>query len=197
MIDKNGGADFPVEQLLDWKKEHDEWIAQNLNKRRAGVGGDGGTGTIIGDHGVIFGGRGGDGGSSGHGGKGGDGFISGNDGMIIGGDGGSAASSDGRGGKGARGPTERFGFSTDIWGFGRGGSGVNHPEYDRRLDLLVEICEEYKAKFPDDARYVDAGIDRIPIDWINQRLVELDEDWLVVQGTNGNILPTLADLENN
>lgn len=32
MIDKNQGADFPVELLKKWKREHEEWVAANLNQ---------------------------------------------------------------------------------------------------------------------------------------------------------------------
>ncbi|MBI2474855.1 hypothetical protein HYV69_00290 [Candidatus Uhrbacteria bacterium] len=32
MIDKNNGIDFSVDQLKQWKKEHEEWATQNLNK---------------------------------------------------------------------------------------------------------------------------------------------------------------------
>jgi hypothetical protein len=31
MIDKNGGADFPVELLKEWKREHEAWVSKNLN----------------------------------------------------------------------------------------------------------------------------------------------------------------------
>jgi hypothetical protein len=191
MIDKNNGADFPEEMLRQWKSDHEDWVAQNLNKRGTGIGGDGGGGTIIGDRGTVIGGRGGDGGVSGLGGKGGSGFIQGDDGLIIGGDGGSATTADGRGGRGARGPTERFGFTTDTWGYGRGGSAPNHPEYDRRIALLESVRHEYLAKFPDDAPYIEAGVDPVPIDWINQRLVELGESWTVKCGERGYVLPPL------
>lgn len=191
MIDKNNGADFPEEMLRQWKSGHKNWIAQNLNKRGTGVGGDGGGGTIIGNCGTVIGGQGGDGGMSGIGGKGGSGFIHGDDGLIIGGDGGSAATADGRGGGGARGPTERFGFSTEMWGYGRGGSAPNHPEYDRRINLLIQIRNEYLSRFPNDAPYIKAGIDPVPIDWINQRLAELSEPWTVKRGNWGYALPLL------
>lgn len=193
MIDKNGGIDFPIHRLRRWKDDHERWVAANLNKRRGGVGGDGGGGTITGDRGTIIGGRGGDGGIGGTGGKGGSGSIRGDDGLIIGGGGGSCATPDGRGGKGPRGPTERFGFSTDTWGYGRGGSGGNQPEYNRRIALLKTIREEYIAKFPQDALYIEAGVEPVPIDWINQRLVELQENWQVDTGLNGYILPALTD----
>lgn len=33
MIDKNKGIDYPVELLLEWKKKHEIWLIENLNKR--------------------------------------------------------------------------------------------------------------------------------------------------------------------
>jgi hypothetical protein len=195
LIDKNCGIDFPVEQLREWKIQHERWVSENLNKRPGGVGGEGGGGQVIGNKGCIIGGKGGDGGVSGIGGKGGSGFIQGNDGLIIGGDGGNCGSADGRGGKGARGPTERFGFSTDMWGYGRGGSGANNLEYDRRITLLKEIRAEYLTKFPDDTPYIEAGVDSVPIDWINQRLIEIHEIWRVEMGPSGYILPPLPDAD--
>ena len=126
------------------------------------------------------------------GGNGGGGFIQGDDGLIIGGDAGSGGTSDGRGGRGARGPTERFGFSTATWGVGRGGSGGNHPEYNRRIGLLKTIRTDYMEKFPQDSLFIDAGVDLVPVDWINQRLAELDEDWRVEMGSHGYILPALT-----
>lgn len=195
LIDKNGGVDFPIEQLREWKTQHEKWVSENLNKRLGGVGGDGGDGQIVGNRGVIIGGQGGNGGVSGIGGKGGSGFIQGDDGLIIGGDGGSCGTADGRGGKRARGPTERLGFPTDMWGYGRGGSGANNPEYDRRIALLKKIRAEYMAKFPQDAPYIDAGVDSVPVDWINQRLTENNEGWSVEMGQSGYILPSLPNAD--
>lgn len=194
IIDKNNGVDFPEEMLRQWKSDHERWVTQNLNKRGMGVGGDGGGGVIMGNRGTVFGGRGGDGGVSGIGGKGGGGFVQGDDALIIGGDGGSAATADGRGGRGARGPTERVGFPTTIWGCGRGGSAPNHPEYDRRINLLIQIRSEYFSRFPEDAPYVQAGIDLVPVDWINQRLTELGEPWNVKLGESGYVLPAIGPL---
>ena len=191
LIDKNKGNDFPATLLFSWKKTHEAWVEENLNKAQMGIGGDGGSGTIIGNRGVVIGGKGGLGGVSGVGGKGGGGHIIGDVGLIIGGDGGSAHTSDGRAGNGARGPTERFGFPTSLWGFGRGGSAANHPEYDRRLNLLIKFRQEYKTLFPSDAIFIDAGIDVVPVAWINQRLAECSETWSVTLGENGYVLPPL------
>lgn len=191
IIDKNGGSDFSSADLRLWKIEHEKFIAASLNKSPEGVGGEGGSGTIVGNRGVVIGGRGGKSGRVGFGGKGGSGYIQGDDGLIIGGDGGDCPSIDGRGGRGARGPTERFGFETFTWGYGRGGSGANHPEFNRRLNLLRQLRQEYMSKFPDDAVYIEAGIESVPLDWINQRLVECRENWLVTQGPDGYVLPPL------
>jgi hypothetical protein len=190
-VDRNNGADFPEHRLQEWRAEHEKWASENLNKRSTGRGGDGGGGTIVGDRVTIVGGRGGDGGLTGTGGKGGSGFIQGDDGLIVGGDGGRSSAADGRGGRGARGPTERLGFATQPWGFGRGGSGSNHPEYDRRLVVLQGVRREYLAKFPVDAPFIEAGVDAVPVEWVNQRLTELGESWRVELGEQGYVLPAL------
>ena len=192
LIDKNQGLDFTADELRSWKADHEKWVSANLNKTPGGVGGDGGGGTIIGNRGTVIGGKGGDGGTGGSGGKGGGGFIQGDDAVLIGGDGGNAGTIDGRGGRGARSPTQRYGFPTDLWGFGGGGSGANHPEYERRLSVLAQFRHEYITKLPEHAPYVDAGIDVVPADWINQRLAELNESWRVDMGEFGYILPPLT-----
>ncbi len=33
MIDRNGGADFPVALLRQWKEQHEKWVRANLNRR--------------------------------------------------------------------------------------------------------------------------------------------------------------------
>lgn len=33
MIDKNGGMDYPVDQLREWKTQHETWVCDNVNKR--------------------------------------------------------------------------------------------------------------------------------------------------------------------
>lgn len=158
-----------------------------------GRGGDGGSGTVVGDRGVVVGGRGGRGGAFGRGGDGGGGTVIGDDARVIGGDGGDSGSADGRGGCAARGPTERYGFDTPLWGYGRGGRGGDAPEYIRRLELLTRIREEYLSRFPGDAPYIAAGIDVVPVDWVNQRLDELGEAWHVAWGLEGYELPALPD----
>lgn len=151
----------------------------------AGTGGPGGSGTIIGSGGTIIGGKGGDAGVSGVGGKGGDGFISGDNGLIIGGDGGNAGTPDGRGGRRTQGPTEKPNFPTSEWPFGYGGAGANAPEYDRRLQVLIKIRSEYKKAFPGDVIFIKAGIDQVPLRWINKRLEELGEKWRIDKMNDG------------
>ncbi|MGW7682152.1 hypothetical protein ACWGID_15515 [Kribbella sp. NPDC054772] len=163
----------------------------NIDEEPSGRGGDGGSGTILGNRGTIIGGNAGRGGTGGSGGHGGSGTIVGDDGLVIGGGGGDTGSEDGRGGRGARGPTERYGFESWKWGFGRGGRGPDAPEYTRRLEILTQIRQEYLDKFADDAPYIQAGIDAVPVAWVNQRLDELGEGWHVVWGEEGYVLPPL------
>ncbi len=190
LVDKNDGADYPVQLLQEWKLQHENWIKSNLNKRSEGRGGDGGSGVIVGNRGTIIGGKGGDAGVWGIGGNGG-GFVFGDDAFVIGGDGGSAATADGRGGKAPLGPGAKLGLPTYMWRFGGGGAGANAPEYERRLQLLEKYCNEFKEAFPDRARFVNAGIDRVPLDWVNQRLKEEQEIWTVDAGSEGYVLPPL------
>lgn len=193
LIDKNSGKDFSIERLKQWKEEHEQWVSNNLNKSLEGKGGNGGSGRIKGDRGTLVGGKGGRGGKYGVGGNGGGGVVEGNDALIICGDGGDAGTEDGRGGRGARGPTERLGFHSSLWGFGRGGDGKNDPEYDRRVNLLIQIRNEYLLKFPEDARYINAGLDIVPKDWINQKLIECEESWQIEMNNVGigYVLPSI------
>jgi hypothetical protein len=146
-----------------------------------GIGGKGGSGTITGGGGSIIGGRGGEGGprDGGRGGEGGSGAIMGGSGTIIGGDGGNAGGWDGRGGRASRSPGEVAGLPTEFWRYGRGGAGANSPEFNRRLGILTKVRSEYVAAFPDMAPFVQAGLDQIPITWVNKRLEELGENWRV------------------
>jgi hypothetical protein len=45
--------------------------------------------------------------------------------------------------------------------------------------VLSRVCGEYSERFPQDAPYIDAGLEQVPTDWLNQRLVELGERWQV------------------
>jgi hypothetical protein len=155
------------------------------------IGGTGGGGTIVGNRGTVIGGHGGDGGTGGRGGDGGSGFIQGDDGLVVGGDGGSCGTPDGRGGRAARSPMERMEAPTNMWQYGRGGAGANSPEYDRRINLLTTIRREYMDAFPDEVPFINAGVDSVPVNWVNKRLEELGEDWRIEMGEAGYILPPL------
>lgn len=158
---------------------------------QVGTGGAGGGGTIVGNGGTIIGGRGGDGGVGGIGGAGGGGHIQGDDGLIVGGDGGNAGTADGRGGRRTQSPMERMGQPTQYWHFGNGGAGGNHPEYNRRIGLLASIRREYMESFPGEVQFIEAGVDLVPINWVNKRLEELQEGWRVTLGPNGYLLPNI------
>lgn len=144
-----------------------------------GRGGRGGNGYVTGARATVIGGGGGRGGVGGPGGDGGSGSFTGDDAVIIGGDGGDAAQPGGQGGRGARGPIDRFGTPSNLWGAGRGGRGGCTPEFIRLREVLSGVCREYSERFPQDALYIDAGLEQVPTDWLNQRLVELGERWQV------------------
>ncbi len=185
-----------ITAILDHPEMHSvrkQFIDIDPDPALGGVGGAGGSGTVIGNRSRIVGRRGGAGGVSGVGGAGGSGLAIGDDATIIGGDGGSAATADGRGGRGAPGGFEVDGGPTQLWPYGRGGHGKNHPEYDRRLGVLMLIREQYMSAFPDVVPFIDAGIDIVPVTWMNKRLEELNEPWRVQSGPNGYRLPALMD----
>jgi hypothetical protein len=168
-----------------------QFLGIDTSRDLAGQGGTGGSGTIVGNRGTVIGGRGGVGGTGGKGGDGGSGFIQGDDGVIVGGDGGNAGTPDGRGGRGARSPFERTDQPTSMWRYGKGGSGANAPEYNRRLLVLASIRQEYRDAFPEEGAFIDAGVDPIPLNWVNKRLEERGEVWRVEMGDAGYILPPL------
>lgn len=162
-----------------------------------GIGGDGGNVRAVGRMSVAIAGRGGRGGSIGRGGRGGGGEAIGEASMVVGGDGGDAGGADGRGGRGARGTLERdlarlSWVPTSAWGAGRGGQAANDPEYDRRLGVLLTIHEHYKVVFPERYTFVEVGIDRVPLEFVNKRLDELGEEWHVSRGEEGYVLPSLS-----
>ncbi len=160
-----------------------------------GRGGNGGSGTIVGGHGEILGGPGGAGGipNSGRGGDGGSGTVVGSGtARIIGGAGGSAAQWDGRGGKAGPGPTEVANGPTNLWKLGRGGSGANAAEYDRRLGVLTTIRRDYLRTFPDQLVFIDAGVEQVPANWVNKRLEELGQVWKVEMDQGGYKMPPLS-----
>jgi hypothetical protein len=66
-----------------------------------------------------------------------------------------------------------------MWGPGRGGRAGSTPEAIRLSEALSGICREYLERFPQDAPFINAGLEQVPTDWLNQRLVELGEMWQV------------------
>jgi hypothetical protein len=78
-----------------------------------------------------------------------------------------------------------------MWPYGYRGRGANKPEYDRRLRILTQVREEYMKAFPDDVPFINAGIDQVPVRWVNKRLEEIGEDWRVEMRDSGYILPPL------
>lgn len=146
-------------------------IGSDLN---GGPGGRGGSAYAMGPHSTAIGGKGGQGGM-GPGGDGGHGVAAGERSISIGGNGGDSAQPGGIGGRGARGPTERFGFPSHMWGPGRGGRSGCTSEAMRLSGVLSDVCGEYLERFPQDAPFINAGLEQVPTDWLNQRLVELGE----------------------
>ena len=108
-----------------------------------------------------------------------------------GGSGSNAPQPDGRGGRRSKSPGELENLPTDMWRYGVGGRGANAPEYDRRLRILTRIREEYMEAFPDDVMFIQAGIDQVPISWVNKRLEEMGETWRVQLSDGGYVLPPL------
>jgi hypothetical protein len=170
--------------FLVWKQEREgsEYRAEHVART-----GTGGGGSIVGDDGKIIGGIGCPGG-----GNGGGGTIKGNKGTIIGGDAGCGPTPDGRGGRTGRTPGDVAEMPTNLWQYGRGAPGANAPEYDRRLDILRRVHREYLEKFPDTAAFIEAGVDQVPISWVNTRLKELEETWRVSIENGSLKLPPLA-----
>jgi hypothetical protein len=156
------------------------------------IGGRGGDVSIEGNR---SGGVGGDAGQSGlwPGGRGGDVNIKGDDAYGRGGAGGGSPMPDGRGGRAAKGPMELENAETKFWKYGRGGMGGNLPEYNRRMALLTKIRQEYIQEFPGEKSFIDAGIDPVPINWVNKRLEEMGETWRVTIGDSGYVLPPLIE----
>lgn len=144
-----------------------------------GRGGKGGSGYVLGDRATVIAGKGGRGGVGGPGGDGGSGYVAGDDAFIKAGGGGDAGQPGGQGGRGARGPLDEFGTPSDQWGAGRGGRGAGTPEGIHLREVLSRVCSEYLERFPQDAPFIEAGLEQVPTDWLNQRLMELGEKWRV------------------
>ncbi len=160
-----------------------------------GEGGKGGgVDDIDGENIRVHGGRGGSGGPPG-GGVGGAGggakSLRGTNIVVIGGDGGSAGGWDGRGGRPGGSTAEVAGAPTELWHVGRDGAGTNEPEYNRRLAILIEIRQRWAAQFPDQVIFVLAGVDQVPISYVNARLGEIGETWRIELQEGGYKMPNL------
>jgi hypothetical protein len=149
-----------------------------------GLGGRGGNAKIVGKNSRAEGGMGGQGGI-GTGGAGGDAEVVGDNSFARGGDGGNSGQLDGRGGRRTMSQGEQLNLPTSMWPYGHGGAGANSPEYNRRLVVLTEIRIEYINAFPCDAVFINAGIDPVPIRWVNKRLEERGEAWRVEMNEGG------------
>jgi hypothetical protein len=167
-------------------------VAATGNAAQLGQGGSGGRAEVAGRHSGAEGGDGGQGGI-GPGGAGGDAVVTGDHSFARGGDGGNAGTADGRGGPRSMSAGEQLNLPTQLWPFGYGVVGANHPEYNRRLAVLTRIREEYIRTFPCDAVFIHAGVDTVPVRWVNKRLEELGEPWRV-QGLRegGYMMPPLG-----
>ena len=88
---------------------------------------------------------------------------------------------------------ENLNMPTTDWPYGYGGAGANAPEYDRRITLLARLRAEYLAAFPGDAPFINAGVDPVPLRWINKRLEEHGESWRVPGMRDGGyIMPMIG-----
>jgi hypothetical protein len=164
--------------------------ARSATAEFLGPGGAGGKARVFGNRSGAEGGIGGKGGV-GPGGPGGDAEVTGNNSFARGGDGGNAGQPDGRGGPRTLSAGERLNLPTTMWPYGYGGRGANAPEYDRRINILARIRTEFMKSFPDDVVFIEAGIDVVPVSWVNKRLEELGESWRVTLKDGGYKLPPL------
>ena len=160
-----------------------------------GTGGNGGSVSTVSGGATVALGSGGEGGcGEGVGGQGGGaGDISGSGTYVRTGNGGNAGGCEGRGGKAAPSPAESEDQPTYFWQFGRGGVGANAAAYNRRLSILTQLRQQYVHLFPDDELFINAGVDQVPVHFINKRLEEIGETWRVKLNSDGGyILPDLT-----
>jgi hypothetical protein len=159
--------------------------AEGAQHIQSGQGGSGGNvGSVSGERLHIVTGKGGAGGCGGVGGAGGGaGDVNGKDISVLTGQGGDAAGCDGRGARRTPGGAELQGWPTQFWTFGYGGPGAaDAPAYTHRIAVLTRIRQEYMKAFPFEVKYIDAGVQQVPLNWVNKRLEELSESWHVTQG---------------
>jgi hypothetical protein len=169
---------------------HQQFLEIDYENNKGGRGGN-----AISSHGAIaIAGNGGIGTDKAQGGRGGDAKAEGLNSIAIGGDGGNAMTPDGRGGKCTASPCEHLNFPTELWKYGYGGAGENHPEYDRRLSVLINIRNEFRLEYPSKWRFIEAGVDTVSTSWINKRLEEIGENWRIKALSDaGYVLPDLLN----
>lgn len=188
----NDESRYTADTLRAWKQQAEEHALAEVTGGPSpaldGKGGSGGHARSEGLESVAIGGKGGKGGGLGgsQGGIGGDAVAVGRASIAIGGNGGDGSRADGRGGRGGASPLKNFSPEflkswglTGNEGYGRGGDAPNTPTYDQRLRILCSLSAEY-ASFPDSGPIAAMpGVLMPPVDWVNARLVENDEDFRV------------------
>jgi hypothetical protein len=185
---------IPLEKYADQTPRHVGYGGEGAQYAPGiGSGGKGGDVKITGDRSNGGGGGGGLGSVDCVGGAGGNVEIQGEGSSGVGGAGGNCWTPDGRGGRRTVSPAESANLPTELWAYGYGGQGANKPEYDRRLRLLKQIRSEYVKKFPAEVPFIEAGVDPVPISWVNKRLEELGEKWRVTIGDGGYVMPPLRN----
>jgi hypothetical protein len=48
------------------------------------------------------------------------------------------------------------------------------------LEILTQLRSQYLQVFPMDTIFIQAGVDQVPVRWINKRLEEMGESWRVL-----------------
>lgn len=146
-----------------------------------GQGGEGGSGEIFGNNGIIIGGKGGNVGPGGVGigGAGGSGVIHGDGGTIIGGEGGSVD------GTNVWFPPAQSSYiqylesqgHTPDFGVQYPGAGGATAGWRQRQQTVVKIRDEYFRKIGQEAKIKSSKIEDVPLEYINERLKEAGYSW--------------------
>jgi hypothetical protein len=70
-------------------------------------------------------------------------------------------------------------------GYGQGGRGANSPEYDRSLRVLGVLSAEYASLHPETRMIPMPGVLMPPVEWVNGRLIQMQETFRVELIDNG------------